>query len=449
MKYIINSIIIAIVVLSLAQSSNAATSESIDLTLSQNLKTWLQERLVRFFDRVDTYSAQRQSELYSNVQQKIPSSLSRFEESSNEYQIIKIVDIYVTKKLSLDASITNSQILWHVIFNQALPVIQDSLSEDDNISQEIEIPTETNGDITKEDDEMKNEKDEDTDEIFRPDLFTDDLNEIDKNIVAWSAKWVLQLEVRADLEWIKSETVEFRFNKNIDNIGLTGRVYYNWIFKWESSQSDAQGNTLSIKNIEDLIIGTDTGYVQLEIVTQSIWENFVWRAIDDLMVISTRFSENTWIITGDDIRDTVNGQDSRSFNIVPSDISVSLESKLGKNIGTAEIKITPEVWVNNDNGNIFNTFLESITFQVSSFSLPGSISIFNSRGEEIWSWNITSSWNTTIDLIPDNISSSWEIYTITTSAEANFIISQDWFGFSVGGQLIESNLERQILLGQR
>jgi hypothetical protein len=280
-------------------------------------------------------------------------------------------------------------------------------------------------------------------------LDTEELNELDKNIVAGSAKWILQLEVRSNYEGVKSESVEFRFNENIDNIGLVWRLYHDWIFVWESSQSDAKGNVLIIDNLPDFVIGTQTSYVQLEIVTQSIWKEQIWKALSNLRVVSTTFKDNTWAITGDKIWDRVDTENSKSFSIVPADIKVSVESAFERYVSTAQIHITPNVWNNNDQWNIFSTALSSITLEVSSFIAPWNVIIFNSNGTQIWSWNISSSWDTIISFSPDTISNNWETYSISTTARWVFRISQNWITYAAWNKNFESRFTQQLFLGQR
>ena len=435
MKHIFKIILVSTILLWSITSLHAEESKSVNLILSPEIKSSLEQRLAKFFDRVETYSVERQSEIYTNIQTKIPPALSRFETQSPEYQIINVVALFVSHRMSLGDDISNTQILRSVIYNES--ITSDDANSSDNQS-----------DTDNQDNENIVNKDEVAPE-YRADLDTDELNEVDKNILAGTAKGVLNLRVRSNLEGIKSETVEFRFNENIDNIGLIGKFYHNWILVWESSQSDATGNVLTIDNISNFIIDTETSNVQLEIVTQAIGKEQVWKTLENIRVVSTTFKDNSGVITGDKVWDRTDTQNSKNFNIVPADIIVSSEVELEKYVSTASIKITPTVWNNNENGNVFSTSLESVTLQVNSLSDAWTVSIFNSNGVEIWTWNISSAGNTTISVDSDNISSSWEVYRISTTAKGTFTISQNWISYSAGNNTYTSNLESQIFLGQR
>lgn len=404
--------------------------------ISSTSKSLLDSRLSSFLDTVDNYNSAEQIKIYENLQSRIARYESKYSVGSDMYSMLQIIDTIADHKLDSDSILTNDEILSHIIYwNKFGHYAETPVT--DTPETEIEIDEE----IDSQEAENQNE--------YRSDLDTDELNEVDKNILAGSAKWVLQIEVRANLEGIKSEKVEFRFNENIDNIGLIGKLYHDGILIWESSESDARGTVLTIDNISNFTIGTDTSNVQLELVTKAIGKELVWRTLENIRVVSTTFKDNTWVITGDKVWDRTDNQNSKNFSIVPADILVSTEIEFEKYVSTANIKIIPSVGNNNENGSIFSTSLESITLQVSSFSQAWSVSIFNSNGVQIWTGNITSAWKTTIAVDSDKISSSGEVYRISTTAEGIFIISQDGIWYSAGGETYVSKLAKQIYLGQR
>ena len=410
--------------------------------ISVSTKAKVEKRLASFLRTIGKYDEDKQTQAYETLQNKIDLYESRFDVNSEIYWVFEMIDLIAEHKLDTQSILSDSQILSHIIYWNDFPHYN-TAPVDENPNEE----TDTDSNIDQED--TSNSDNTQSQDEYRADLDTEDLNEVDKNIVAWSAKGIINIRVRADLEDIKSETVEFRFNKNIDNIGLIGRLYHDGILVGESSQSDTRGSVLTIDNISDFIIGTQTSNIQLELLTQTIGKEEVWRALNDVQVVSTTFKDNTWMITGDTVWDTTYNQVSQNFSIVPADIVVTADSEFEKYVSTANITITPSVGNNNDNWNIFSTSLESITLQVSSFEQAGTVSIFNSNGVQIWSGNISSAWNTTIDIDSDNISSSGETFRISTTAEGTFRISQNGIEYSVGGDTYQSNLQEQVFLGQR
>lgn len=411
--------------------TQAHTSIQTYSNLSLSTKHSIESRLTNFLDRIDKFDKERQNAIYRELQNKIDTMQIRYALDSEIYTLLEIIYVIATHKLDSQSILSNDEILSHVLFWENIPHYQ--LDESDKI-QEEDLGT---------DDKIESKWE------YRADLDTQDLNERDKNILAGTSRWILNLEVRADREWIKTEIVEFRFSENIDNIGLVGRLYKDGIFVWESSQSDTKGNILSIDNLTSLIIDTQTTNIQLELLTKTIGKEQVGKELSDVRVISTTFKDNTWVITWDAIWERVISENSRSFSIVPADVSVNLESEFNRDSSTAVIKISPLVWNNNENGNIFSPKLSGVILQVSSLSNPGNINIFNGNGIEIGSGNINWNGNIFISIHPDSISKWGEKYSITTTAEWNFRISQDGIQYSAGGNTYTSKLQQQIFLGQR
>ncbi len=439
---IASSIIVWTVLISWLSQVQANNTTNMYTNISVSTKAKVEKRLANFLRTIGKYDEEKQTQAYETLQNKIDLYESQFDVNSEIYSVFEMIDLIAEHKLDTQSILSDSQILSHVIYWNDFPHYN-TAPVDENPNKETETDPDSDMDDTSNSNntQLQNE--------YRADLDTEDLNEVDKNILAWSAKWILNLRVRANLEDIKSETVEFRFNENIDNIGLVGRLYHDGILVWESSQSDARGTVLTIDNIHDFIIGTQTSNIQLELVTQTIGKEEIWKTLSNVRVVSTTFKNNTWTITGDSISDRTYNQESRNFNIVPADVVVSSEIEFEKYVSTANIIITPSVGNNNDNGNIFSTVLESITFQISSLSESGTITIFNSNGVQIGSGAVNSAWNITIDVDSDTISSSGETYRISTTAKGTFIISQDWISYSAGNNTYTSNLESQIFLGQR
>jgi len=410
--------------------------------LDQSVKLNLENRLNVFLNKVDTYSQITQNNIYRDLENRIDIYKDRYAVNSDTYAILEIVDLIAQHKLDSDIIFTNWEILSHIIFGQDIPHYTEQ--EDFDNMNESEMQNDT-------DDQQDNDIIDENEEFgeYRADLDTDQLNEVDKNILAGTAKWVMQLEVRANLEWVESKTVEFRFNQNIENIWLVGRLYKNWFFVWESSRSDARWNVITIDNLNNFVIDTDTEYVQLELATQAIWKEEIWKTMSNLQVTRTTFKDNTWVITWDKIWDRVNNQTSKNINIVPADLSVSVKSEFTSDSSTSHIDILPLVWNNNENGNIFSPRLSWITLLVSSLSTPGSVNVLNGNGVEIGSWNINWNGNVFISLSPDSISNSGEEYRIITSAEWNFRISQNGILYTAGSDTYTSKLAKQLFLGQK
>jgi len=396
-------------------------------SLSSYEKLFLEERIWDFLGKVDSYNDFEQENIYSQLQERIADTKPNYDPSSRTYIILHIV--FEITSLKINTEYSNIQVLNHVLFSQDFPQIE--ADSDDNSWEIINKP-------------VKIEK-----EIIREEYNNNRLNEVDKNVVAGESKWVFDLRIRADLEPIESESVEFIFNQNIDDINLRWRIFLDGVLVWDTNDSKTDNNSLVFENLQGFIIPTTTSYLQLELVPSSIGKDEVWQAINNLFITQTRLKDNTWTISWDTISDRIFNENSKNINIVPVDLQVSLIRKFEKNISTASINITPLKWKNNDNGNDFSPMLTSLDIQVSSFQQEWEISVFNSSWILIWSETISASWDYLIPLTADPISNSWEEYSIVTTAEAVFRLDQDSLGYTAWMYNLESKLEKQILLGQR
>ncbi len=440
MKYIIY-FLLATSILNSITSVEAHDTQEKYWNLNVETKIKLENTLNSFFQKTDAYEENIKKSLYKNIKERVLFYKTKYNKNTESYSVLQILDTLAHHKLDKESILTNAQILKHILYWIQIQHYSKS---------EVITPVEENNGQAWEDDTQENTDNSNSNNlIYKADLNTDALNELDKNILAGTAKWVIQLEIKANLENIKTETVQFNFNQNIEWIGISGNLYKNWVLVWTASQWNVRWNTLRFNNIADLIIDTKTTYVQLEIVTEAIGQDQVWKAQNNLKVTSTIFQDNTGVITGDTIWDITNTQISKNFNIVPVDLEGSLDSNFNVDSAISSINITPKVLQNNKDWDIFQAQLNKITVQVSWFFSSGTISVFNGNGDEIWNTNITWNGNFTIPLSPDFISLEWENYRIVTSARWSFILSQDAFTYSAGGDIYTSRWDKQIILGQR
>lgn len=409
--------------------------------LSTEQKELVEKRLWVFFNQVEKYSIERQKQIYTILDERLKKYDGRYAANTVNYSIIDILTEAVEHKQS-DITASAEDILSHVIYGT-----------DYHEVEKIETPTEpSDNNVDQEDaseDMSETEEQNENEVIYRSDLDTDDLNEFDKDILAGTSAGVMSLRVRANLEPIETERVEVTFNQDIDNIGMRWNLYHDWVLVGQASASDVNDNVMIFDNMTDLTIWETTSYLQLEIITETIWEDYIGQARNNISVTRVSLQENKWTITWDDVWGRTFRETSRAFSIVPVKITVNLESEFGKNISTSRVKIMADVNENNDNGNRLSGRLTGVILQISGFKRAGDISILNWNGVSIGEANITWSWEVTISLTPDSISSRGESYEIVTNTEALFRIPQDWIIYSDGNQTFTSNLDSQIFLGQR
>ena len=411
-------------------SAPALGHEDITNNLSPEQEQAVEKRLWVFFNAVEKYSIERQTQIYTILDERLEKYVGRYAVDSVNYSIIDILTQTVEHK-KMDIASPAKDILSHVIYGTEYHATEDTPAE---VITPEEIPTENV---------------EEKEEIYRADLDTENLNEFDKDILAGTAAWVMSLRVRANLEPIETERVEITFNQDVDNIGMRWNLYHDWILVWKASASDVKNSVMIFDNMTDLTIPETTSYLQLEIITETIWQDHIGQARDNINVTRVSLQENKWTITWDNVWGRTYRETSRAFSIVPVRITAELESEFGKNISTSKLRIVSDAGNNNDNGNWFTGRLTGLKIQVSSFDRAWDISVFNGNGTRIGSANISWSGEITIPLTPDSISSRGETYEIITTAEALFRIPQDWVIYSAGNQTFTSNLDSQVFLGQR
>jgi len=405
------TLITIVIALTLSLWVTHAHKKTSSYNLSDSALQKVEQRLERFFDTVESYSETRQERVYNILDERIEKIINKYNDGTPQKAVLDILQI--------------------------------SDGTDYHIPEEIEETPVIESPVWEE--SVKEEKKE----IYRADLDSDNLNEFDKDILAGLSAWVLSLRVRANLEPIETERVEVTFNQDIDNIGLKWNLYHDWELVWQASSSDVRDSMMIFDNMTNLTIWETTSYLQLEIVTETIWRDKLGQARDNIMVTRVSLQENKWTITWDNVWNKTYRETSRAFSIVPVKISTSVESEFEKNKSTSRVKISANAWSNNDNGNGFSGRLTGITVEVSAFDSAWEISVLNGNGTRIWSANIIWSGEIMINLIPDSISSRWEVYELITDSEAIFRIPQDGIIYSAGSDAFTSNLDSQIFLGQR
>jgi len=398
-----------------------------NLTDSQSQK--IEQRLEIFFNKVEALSEERQANIYTTLQERIEKIINKYKDGTPQRAVLDILSISVDHMSEKDISTSPQKVLGHVIYGTDYHIVETISSEE--VESEDEII------------------EEESEEIYRADLFTEELNEYDKDILAGTSAGIMSLRVRANLEPIETERVEISFNQDVDNIGLRWNLYHQWILVWHASASDVKNDIMIFDNITKLTIGETTSYLQLEIVTESIGLDTLWEAKNNVNIVRVSLQENKWTITWDNVWNKTYTETSRAFSIVPVKLTADLSSEFGKNISTSQIRLEADAGDNNDNGDWFSGKLTGIKVQVSGFDTAWDISVYNENGALIWSASISWSGDITISLNPDTISSRGETYKIITNAEAIFRIPQDGIIYSAGNNSFTTNLENEVFLGQR
>lgn len=386
-------------------------------------KKVLESRLENFLERLDGYDSQTQNLLYEILEERIQERLWSYEIDSKPYIVLELVSDVVTHKIDETNTLSNMQILWHVLYAQEYDVAV----EDDVQEAIIEI-----------------------EEIQEDDYdYTQELNEYEKDILAGEKAGVVSYGIRTGLESIDVETVEFHFNQNVDDIGLQGKIYLNGEFVAGAIASDIDGTIMTFDNIPDLRIPKSTVYLQLVLYPEHIGKDSIGAVKENLVITRVILKDTKGVTTGDKTGNKTYTEDSKAFNIVPVKLLVSVEAEFQKHQSTSELKIIPQRGSNTDNGNDLNAYLSEIDIRVSALDESGDIFIFNSNNALIGTASITSSWTITVVLTPDVISQRGEVYTFQTTAKGIFSIPQDGIRYSAGGYNLESKLWERINIWQR
>lgn len=394
---------------------------------SKQEKQLIENKLERFLNKVDSSNQDQQFIVYEQIQNKISSIQWKYEVGSKGFVLLDFIIHIVEHKADNIEKLSNHQILKHVLYGIEYEV--EDIKEKEEWIITVPKPIE--------------------EKPLQEYSYSQELNEYEKTILAGEKQWVVSYRVRANLEPIDVETVEFSLNQDIINIGMKAYLYLNGNFIWEASSPDIKNSKITFDGLDNLIIPVETAYLQLELLPESIWQNFLWTVKSDLVATGVKLLNGKGQITGDNIATSSYDEDSKAFNIVPVKLSLSVESEFEKNKSFAGLKIIPHRGKNNDDGADFNAYISEIDVMISSLKVSWEISVFNSQGVLIWNTTVNSSGKTTIILTPDVISSRWEVYRLETSIEWNFYLPQDGVRYSAGSHSIETKNGKELYLGQR
>ncbi len=435
--YLISFVLLAWILFSAPALAHEYTSNN----LSPEQEQAVEKRLWVFFNAVEKYSIERQTQIYTILDERLEKYVGRYAVDSVNYSIIDILTQAVEHK-KMDIASPAKDILSHVIYGTNYHIVVEPEVE---TIEEIII---TEKEIIVEEKEV----------IYRADLDTENLNEYDKNILAWTAGWIMSVRIRADREPIETETVEIGFNQDIDNIWLRANLYHDGILIAESSKSDADGISITFENLKWFIIGETTSFLQIEILPEIIWRDHIWEIREGLVVTGVSLRDNTWTISGRHVWTQRYTDFSPEFNIVPLALETKIESQFEKDKSIALLHISTDAWENNDNGNGFSPELTGINIEFTSIQKEWDITVFNGNGEIIW-FSVTRRDPREVSILTgprsvfipldDSISNKGEVYEIVTNAEGIFRIPQDGIRYSTGRQGFETNLEKELFLGER
>jgi hypothetical protein len=84
--------------------------------LSLETKNNLENRLSSFLVKTDTYEGNFQLSLYQNIKQKVSVYKTKYNENSDSYSILEILDDLADHKLDQESILSNTQILTHILY---------------------------------------------------------------------------------------------------------------------------------------------------------------------------------------------------------------------------------------------------------------------------------------------------------------------------------------------
>ena len=273
-------------------------------------------------------------------------------------------------------------------------------------------------------------------------------NEFDKLALAGDMVVLGSVDVRADNEEVEVETVVFNITGATGDLAntvssatlLLDGVAVNSTFT--NSNSDITNTSITFEDIDGLVIPETTSELALQLNTANIGEDFVGEAQAAISIDSVVLSDANGVDSGKDLDDTADiavynngGETEVVTSIVPAVVTPTVASTFGTDDQTAELRLVVDGGDNTStNGDAVQAELVSLTFEVSSQTTAGSITVFNSNGTEVGTLATTAVGTNVVTISPvDSIGNEDETYRIETTAEAIVRVAKTGVAYTVNG----------------
>lgn len=234
-------------------------------------------------------------------------------------------------------------------------------------------------------------------------------NEFDKLALAGDSVIIASYDVRADNEEVDVEEVVFTIAgaTNLKDSVINATLLLDGVAVETNTNGDITNTTITFENMTDLILPETTSELALQLNTANIGEDFVGQVQTNLTVTDVVLSEAKGAESGKDLATSdivdfsaVNSASSKTLDIVSAVVTPSVISTLGTDDQTAELRLVVDGGNNTtSNGDAVQAELTTLTFDVSSATTDGTISVFNSNGTQIGATSLASSATAQVDTL--------------------------------------------------
>ena len=281
-------------------------------------------------------------------------------------------------------------------------------------------------------------------------------NEFNKQALAGESIIIASYDVRADNEEIEVEELFFTLDgPNIADLQRSVRnatILLDGVEIETNTSGDINADgTIVFDDLRDLIFPTSTAELQLQLNTATIGEDEIGEPQTGLFVTDVEIVEAEGVDSGEDLRvDNIakfSGIDSRTLDIVSALITPSVVDEFGTDDSTAELRLSVEGGNNTTaNGDRVEAEVTGLTFTVTSLRTNGTITVLNSNDLVVGTGVFSTQGAITVPINSDSIDNDDEIYTIETTAEAVFRLTNNGVAYTINGQTpsttqLESNLD--------
>ncbi len=277
-------------------------------------------------------------------------------------------------------------------------------------------------------------------------------NEFSKTILAWDEAIIYSLDVMASNEAVSSDNVVFTLSwASLKETVSWAKLYLNDLVVATAHTTDISiwtSPTITFDNISDLNFPTSPTELKLAISTNNIGKDMLGVAVSNILVSNVSISNCKWVDSWEDVVvDDLTNTMSNYFDVVPIRVVASASNTFGTNDSTAALTFAVDSWSNTDSeGNELSAVLTWVTIEVNSVVFTGSFTISNWSWDTIGAWIVNNSWDITINTTPEVIT-NWEVFSIGTTAEANFSLKKDWITFTSDWKTYKMNLMSNESLG--
>lgn len=226
------------------------------------------------------------------------------------------------------------------------------------------------------------------------DLANED-NEFDKLALAGNSTILGSFDVRANNEEIDVETVTFTIDgaTNLAETVVNATLLLDGVVIATNSNSDITDTSVLFDDLDNLFIPTTTSELALRFNTASIGKDLVGVAQTGVSITQLVLSDAEGVDSG---KSVTNGDSTvlatgKTLDIVSAVVTPSVVNTFGTDDQTAELRLVVDGGNNTTAlGDAVQAELTVLTFDVSSITSAGNVTVFNSNGTQVGTTGISA-----------------------------------------------------------